>query len=306
MPRHISFIFPGQGSQHLGMLDDNLKKLLNIHKNEINDSLGFNLMDIIDNGPVEDLNRTSITQPAILLTSYLYFKNICEELDIIPNTVCGHSLGEYSALVAADCISLKDGLSLVNKRGILMEKCKAGSMCAILDTDINVITNLCSKVEKKLNTIVVPANLNSASQTVISGTNEGVAEVVKELKNAGHKKCIKLKVSVASHSEVMNETLDKFKDEINKLKFTNPKYEIIQNVDFQMADNVENLKNKLLNQLIMPVQWSKTMQYIQKFNGIVIECGPSKVLSGLAKANGIDNVFSTSSDSFFDDIRTLL
>ena len=84
------------------------------------------------------------------------------------------------------------------------------------------------------------------------------------------------------------------------------KYEIIQNVDFQMADNVENLKNKLLNQLIMPVQWSKTMQYIQKFNGIVIECGPSKVLSGLAKANGIDNVFSTSSDSFFDDIRTLL
>ena len=306
MPRHISFIFPGQGSQHLGMLDENLKNLLHSQIGEINDSLEFNLIDIIDNGPIEDLNRTSITQPAILLTSYLYFKNICEELDIIPNIVCGHSLGEYSALVAADCISLKDGLSLVNKRGILMEKCKAGSMYAILDTDINVITNLCLKVKNKLNTIVAPANLNSAFQTVISGTNEGVAEVIKELKNAGHKKCIKLKVSVASHSEVMNETLGKFKDEINKLKFTNPRYEIIHNVDCQMADNVENLKNKLLNQLIMPVQWSKTMQYIQKFNGIVIECGPSKVLSGLAKANGIDNVFSTSSDSFFDDIRTLL
>ena len=95
-------------------------------------------------------------------------------------------------------------------------------------------------------------------------------------------------------------------DEINNLKFTNPRYEIIHNVDCQTADNVENLKNKLLNQLIMPVQWSKTMQYIQKFNGIVIECGPSKVLSGLAKANGMNNVFASSSDSFFDDIRTVL
>ena len=306
MPRHISFIFPGQGSQHLGMLDDNLKKLLSSYKDEINDSLKFNLIDIIDNGPIEHLNRTSITQPAILLTSYLYFRNICKELDIIPNIVCGHSLGEYSALVAANCISLKDGLSLVNKRGILMENCTEGSMYAILNTDINVISNLCTKVENKLNTIVVPANLNSASQTVISGTNEGVTEVVKELKNAGYKKCIKLKVSVASHSQVMNETLDKFKDEINKLKFKNPRYEIIHNVDCQITDNVENLKNKLLNQLVMPVQWSRTMQYIKKFNGIVIECGPSKVLSGLAKAHGMKNVYASSSESFFDDVRTVL
>ena len=303
MPRHISILFPGQASQSLGMLNHYSKELLNSYEDDINNLLGFNLIDIINNGPVEDLNMTSITQPAILLASILDFKNISNKLGLIPNIMCGHSLGEYSALVAANSISLQEGLSLVNKRGKLMEECPKGSMCAVLDVDIDVIMDICSKVEDEIKTTVTPANLNSPNQIVVSGTEEGVDEVIKSLKDCGYKKCIKLKVSVAAHSKVMSNTLDKFRKELNKISFSSPEYSIIQNVDNNIAKNVDNLKENLLNQLVMPVQWINTMKQIKKYDGIVIECGPNKVLSGLAKSNGIDNIYSTSSEDFFDKIK---
>ena len=306
MPRHISILFPGQGSQSLGMLNNYSVDLLNSYKKDITDILGFNLLDVVENGPVEDLNRTSVTQPAILLTSILDFYHISKELDLKPNLLCGHSLGEYSALVAANSISLLEGISLVHKRGKLMEKCPKGAMCAVLNTDFKVIRDICVEVENDINTIVTPANLNSPNQIVISGNEEGVDEVVKRLKESGHKKCIKLKVSVASHSKVMNNTIDKFNDELHKTKIAPPEYSIIQNVNSNTTESIDELKKNLLNQLTMPVQWINTMEYIKKYNGIVIECGPNKVLSGLAKANGIDNIYSTSSPDFFDKIKEVL
>ena len=303
MPRHISILFPGQGSQSLGMLNHHSTDLLKSYEEEINNLLGFNIIDVINNGPIEDLNKTSITQPAILLASILDFKNISNKLGLIPDILCGHSLGEYSAMVAANAISLQEGLSLVHKRGKLMEKCPNGSMCAVLNVDLDVINEICSKVEDEIKTIVTPANLNSPKQIVVSGTEEGVDEVINRLKDCGYNKCIKLKVSVAAHSKVMSITLDQFENELNNINFSLPEYSIIQNVNNKIPKNIDNLKENLLNQLVMPVQWINTMKQIKKYDGIVIECGPNKVLSGLAKANGIENVYSTSSEDFFDKIK---
>ena len=188
MPRHISILFPGQGSQSLGMLNHHSRDLLKSYEEEINNLLGFNIIDVINNGPIEDLNKTSITQPAILLASILDFKNISNKLGLIPDILCGHSLGEYSAMVAANAISLQEGLSLVHKRGKLMEKCPNGSMCAVLNVDLDVINEICSKVEDEIKTIVTPANLNSPKQIVVSGTEEGVDEVINRLKDCGYNK----------------------------------------------------------------------------------------------------------------------
>ena len=306
MPRHISILFPGQGSQSTGMLNRHSKDLLKSYEDDINNLLGFNLVDIINNGPAGDLNMTSLTQPAILLASILDFKDISNKLSLIPNVLCGHSLGEYSALVAANSISLYEGLSLVHKRGKLMEKCPKGSMCAVIDVDADVIVDICSKVQDEIKTTVSPANLNSPRQIVISGTSEGVDAVINRLKDCGHKKCIKLKVSVAAHSKLMTNTLIQFRNELNKISFSSPEYPIIQNVDNKIAKNIDNLKENLLNQLVMPVQWINTMRLIKKYDGIVIECGPNNVLSGIAKANGIANVYSTSSEDFFDKIKEVL
>jgi [acyl-carrier-protein] S-malonyltransferase len=184
-----------------------------------------------------------------------------------------------------------------------MEKCPKGSMCAVLNVDLDVINEICSKVEDEIKTIVTPANLNSPKQIVVSGTEEGVDEVINRLKDCGYKKCIKLKVSVAAHSKVMSNTLDQFENELNKINFSLPEYSIIQNVNNKIPNNIDNLKENLLSQLVMPVQWINTMKQIKKYDGIVIECGPNKVLSGLAKANGIENVYSTSSEDFFDKIK---
>ena len=306
MPRHISIIFPGQGSQALGMLNHLSSNDINPYKEIISNSLDIDLLDIISNGPEDELNKTSITQPAILLTSFIQFKELKKKYNINPDILCGHSLGEYTSLVASESLSLSDALSLVHKRGHLMEKCPQGSMCAVLNTDLDVISKICKRVEQETNNIVSPANLNSPKQTVISGTNEGVDLAIKYLKDNGHKKCIKLNVSVASHSKVMNSTIEEFKKELDKINISMPKSNIIQNVNNRAPKNIDDLKENLLNQLIYPVQWSNTMKSINKYNGIIIECGPSKVLSGIAKSNDINNVYSTSSETFMEDIKGIL
>ena len=306
MPRHISIIFPGQGSQSLGMLDNFSNKSIDAYKDTISNSLDIDLLNIISNGPKEELNKTSITQPAILLTSFIQFKELKKKFNINPDTLCGHSLGEYTSLVASESLSLGDALSLVHKRGLLMERCVQGSMCAVLNTDLDVISKICKRVEQETNNIVSPANLNSPKQTVISGTNEGVELAIKYLKDNGHKKCIKLTVSVASHSRVMSNTIGEFKKELDKINFSMPNCEIIQNVNNKSPKNIDDLKKNLLNQLIHPVQWSNTMKSISNYNGIIIECGPNKVLSGIAKSNNINNVYSTSSERFMEDIKGIL
>ena len=316
MPRHITFAFPGQGSQHLGMLDKFKPEEFDIVKEEIDKALGFKIFDIVS-GTVDRyiysdvsandlINKTHITQPAILLASYLDYSSITQKLNIKPDLVCGHSLGEYSSLVAAESINIYDALSLVSKRGELMDKSPKGSMYAILNTDIDLITECCERASFEIGKISSIANINSQNQIVISGDLESVELTINYLKEKGAKKCIKLNVSVASHCNLMTEAAERFREVLNKTNFLDPKINFINNYDSKISKNIIEIKDNLFNQLTSPVQWINIMKFVKEQNGIFIECGPKKVLSGLAKANDIDNIYSTSSENFIDEIKKVL
>ncbi len=307
MPRHISIVFPGQGSQALGMLDSLPKELVNKYKNDVIEALNFDLIELITNGTNEDLNKTSITQPAVLLTSFLYYEYISQFLDIKPDLLCGHSLGEYTALLVGGALELKDALSLVHNRGLLMETADSGSMYAIVNVDISLINEICLKISNETSSIVSSANINSSNQVVISGNTEAVNLVISNLKEHGHKKSIKLNVTVPSHCKLMNEPASKFSKILDKISLQQPKYKVIHNINANTSSSIEELKLNLVNQLTEPVRWLDIMNYIKKFNGIIIECGPGKVLSGLAKGNNINNnVYSTSSINFFEEIKKII
>ena len=306
MPRHISLIFPGQGSQSIGMLDSFSEDELNYVTKISEEILDIDIIDCIKNGPEEDLNETSITQPALLIASYLYYKKFLDVFAITPDLLAGHSLGEYSALLASNSIKIDDAISLVHKRGKCMENSQKGLMFAILNLDFNEINKICMAVEQETGQVISPANINSPNQVVIAGSNEAAAIAADKCKDAGAKRCIKLKVSVASHCNLMNEAASNFKKELDEYKFNMPEISIINNVDAKIEEDITNIPKKLIEQLTLPVQWTKTMEYIKTFDGIVIECGPGKVLSGLAKTNGLDNILSMSSESFEDDLKELL
>lgn len=306
MPRHISILFPGQGSQHLGMLDNLPVELVESYRELALKILDFDLVEIINKGPEEVLNKTSITQPAILFTSYIYYKHILKITNLKPKLMCGHSLGEYSALVNSNSISFEDALNIVHQRGLIMEKSIKGSMYAILNTDIDIIDEVCKKVSKDENMIVNPANINSPKQIVIAGENKAVEIVINNLKERGYKKCIKLNVSVASHCKLMDEPSYDFKKLLDTIKISQPETRIIHNISASEAQDIDDLKENLIQHLTKPVLWSKTMNYIKSFDGIVVECGPGKVLTGLAKSNGVKNIYTSSSENFFDDIKSAL
>tara|TARA_B100000945_G_scaffold239397_1_gene195488 strand:+ start:4193 stop:5113 length:921 start_codon:yes stop_codon:yes gene_type:complete len=306
MPRHITIAFPGQGSQFLGMLNHFQDDLIENLKSDISNSLDFNIIDLIKYGPDEKLNKTSFTQPAILLASYLEYKLLKERLNIQPDLVCGHSLGEYSALLAAESFNLNDALNIVHKRGSLMEKSAPGSMYAILNTELDIIRECCLRASSELNKISSPANINSKKQVVISGHSESVELSVKYLKERGARKCLKLNVSVASHCELMNEAASSFEEVIDESAITNPKYNFLNNYDACFINEISDIKEKLVKQLTSPVQWVNIMELVKKREGIFIECGPKNILSGLAKANGVDNIYSTSSENFYDEIKKIL
>ena len=305
MPRHISLIFPGQGSQSLGMLNpfnDDLNNILDITSN----ILDINIVDCITNGPEEVLNKTSITQPAILITSYLYYQKFITDTGLVPDLFAGHSLGEYSALLASNSIDLSTAVSLVHKRGVFMENAKPGSMFAILNLDLISIQNICKEVEEATGKIVSAANINSQNQIVVAGDNHATALVAEKCKEAGAKRCIQLKVSVASHCALMKDAADQLELELNNISITEPDIPILHNFDALPAIDLLEIKLKLKNQLFKPVQWADTMKHIKNYDGIVIECGPGKVLTGLAKTNGLNNILSMVSPTFKNDLQELI
>ena len=306
MPRHISLIFPGQGSQFIGMLNSFSKDELNNVTKISKELLDIDIIKCIKNGPEEDLNKTSITQPALLIASYLYYIKFLNLFDITPNLLAGHSLGEYSALLASNSINIEDAISLVHKRGKCMENAQKGSMFAILNLDLNEINQICKLVEEETGQVISSANINSPNQVVIAGSDEAATIAAGKCKQAGAKMCIKLNVSVASHCNLMDEAASVFKKDLDEQKFNTPEISIIHNVDAKIEKDIANIPKKLLEQLTLPVQWTKTMEQIKTFDGIVIECGPGKVLSGLAKTNGLDNILSMSSETFEDDLKELL
>ncbi|MEA3446406.1 MAG: ACP S-malonyltransferase [Bacteroidota bacterium] len=278
-----AYVFPGQGAQFVGMGKDlyensELAKDLFEKANEI---LGFRITDLMFDGTVEDLKQTKVTQPAIFLHSVILAKTLDD--DFKPEMVAGHSLGEFSALVANNALSFEDGLVLVSKRAQAMQKaCEAepSTMAAILKVDDEIVEKVCSEIEE----VVVPANYNSTGQIVISGSFKGIDMAIEKLAELGHKRAIKLTVGGAFHSPLMNPAKVELAEAINSTNFSKPICPVYQNVNAKPSVNPEEIKQNLIAQLTSPVRWTQTVKnMIADGANIFTEVGPGKVLQGLVK-----------------------
>ena len=278
-----SYVFPGQGSQFTGMCNDLYQKhsiLKQMFKNA-EDILGFNISKIMFNGSREDLTQTKVTQPAIFIHSMAILKILGDSFS--PKKVAGHSLGEFSALVAAGVLSFEDGLKLVSIRSIAMQKaCENtnGTMAAILALENDVIENVCANVDGK----VVAANYNCPGQVVISGEYTAVQKACEILTEKGARRALILPVGGAFHSELMNEAKQELSKAINEAKFNEPICPIYQNVNGIGETSVVRLKENLISQLTAPVKWTQSInKMIEDGATEFIEIGPGKVLQGLIK-----------------------
>ena len=306
----VAIVFPGQGSQHLNMLSQGA--ILDIAKSSeyshlvelCNDLVSLDFIDLVENGPEDSLNKTSITQPILLLTSFFHYQNLVNQTSVDPVIFAGHSLGEYSALVAANSLGIEDGLKLVRKRGLLMEEAPSGSMAAILGLDFLSIEEICEQVSIDQSMQVQCANLNSPSQTVISGSIEAVAKAQELCLEAGAKRAITLKVSIASHSQLMESVQEEYHAFLSTIELKVPNVSVLHNVNNSICAMPDEIKNLLVQQLYSPVQWVNICMEISALCLPVIECGPGKVLGGLFKANGVDDYFSTADSNFYEKILT--
>lgn len=278
-----AYVFPGQGAQFVGMgkdlFDKSSKAKDMFHK--ANNILKFNITDIMFDGTDEDLRQTKVTQPAIFLHSVI-LASMLEDFE--PSMVAGHSLGEFSALVANKVLTFEDGLRLVSKRALAMQKaCDAqpGTMAAVVGLEDETVENICNGVKE---TVVVPANYNCPGQLVISGTKEGIDLVAPMLKEAGAKRVLPLSVGGAFHSPLMEPARIELAEAINDTKFNQGICPVYQNVTGQPVNDPEIIKKNLVAQLTSPVLWTQTMKNILA-NGAktIIEVGPGTVLQGLFK-----------------------
>ena len=301
--------FPGQGSQHQSMLSKGgiLDLALSSEYSHVveccSDLISHDVFKLIEEGPEELINRTSITQPILILCSYLHFNKLVNTVDITPTYFAGHSLGEYSALVAANSISITEALKLVRKRGELMESAPNGSMSAIMGLDNDVIGEICLIASHGDNSHVQCANLNSPNQTVISGHDDAVVRAQDLCIAKGAKRAIKLKVSIASHSKLMLSAADEFQKILESVTFKMPDIHIIHNVSVNSSSSPKDIPSLLVSQLHSPVRWVETCNFISKLNLPTVECGPGKVLSGLFKGNKIENYFSVTDADFYEKIN---
>ena len=306
----VAIVFPGQGSQHLNMLSQGA--ILDIAKSSeyshlvelCSDLVSLDFIDLVENGPEDSLNKTSITQPILLLTSFFHYQNLVNQTSVDPVIFAGHSLGEYSALVAANSLGIEDGLKLVRKRGLLMEEAPSGSMAAILGLDFLSIEEICEQVSIDQSMQVQCANLNSPSQTVISGSIEAVAKAQELCLEAGAKRAITLKVSIASHSPLMESVQEEYHAFLSTIELKVPNVSVLHNVNNSICAMPDEIKNLLVQQLYSPVQWVNICKEISALCLPVIECGPGKVLGGLFKANGVNDYFSTADSNFYEKILT--
>ena len=306
----VAIVFPGQGSQHLNMLSQGA--ILDIAKSSeyshlvelCSDLVSLDFIDLVENGPEDSLNKTSITQPILLLTSFFHYQNLVNQTSVDPVIFAGHSLGEYSALVAANSLGIEDGLKLVRKRGLLMEEAPSGSMAAILGLDLLSIEEICEQVSIDQSMQVQCANLNSPSQTVISGSIEAVAKAQELCLEAGAKRAITLKVSIASHSPLMESVQEEYHAFLSTIELKVPNVSVLHNVNNSICAMPDEIKNLLVQQLYSPVQWVNICKEISALCLPVIECGPGKVLGGLFKANGVNDYFSTADSNFYEKILT--
>ena len=300
-----AFVFPGQGSQKVGMLAELAEQFSGVKETfaEASEAIGFDLWHIAQSG--EGLNQTEFTQPVLLTASIALWHVWLELGGVAPKYLAGHSLGEYSALVAAGSLSLGDAVKLVNLRGKLMQDAVpqgAGAMAAILGLDDAKVVELCQQVTAQENGSVEAANYNAQGQVVIAGATAAVEAVMSLAKENGGK-AIALPVSVPSHCSMMKPAAEKFAEALAQTDIQLPKIPVIQNVSAQAATDVDTLRQALTAQLYESVQWTKTMQLLQD-QGIsyIAECGPGNVLANLAKRlPNIEKAFPLDTQSRMED-----
>lgn len=279
-----AYVFPGQGAQFVGMGQQlytenaEAKKLFD----KANEILGFAISEVMFHGTEDELKQTKVTQPAVFLHSVLLARSLHNEFK--PDMVAGHSLGEFSALVAAGALSFEDGLTLVSKRAMAMQKaCEAtpSTMAAILGLDDKIIAEVCQNVT---NGVVVPANYNCPGQVVISGTKEAIDEACTRLKEAGAKRAIPLKVGGAFHSPLMQPAKEELGVAIEQTHFEKPIAPVYQNVVARAVADPEEIKQNLVKQLTSPVRWTECVRAMIADGAThLTELGPGQVLQGLIR-----------------------
>lgn len=277
-----AYVFPGQGSQFVGMGKDlyeqheEAKRLFD----KANEILGFNITEIMFNGTDEELKQTKVTQPAIFLHSVA---QAAVAKDFAPDMVAGHSLGEFSALVASKVLSFEDGLRLVSKRALAMQAaCEANpsTMAAILGLEDEKVEEVCASIDE----VVVAANYNCPGQLVISGSNKGIEIACEKMKEAGAKRALPLPVGGAFHSPLMKPAEEELAKAINETTFSKGICPVYQNVDALPHTDPTEIKENLIKQLTAPVRWTQSVQQMIADGAThFIECGPGKVLQGLVK-----------------------
>ncbi|QYJ95342.1 ACP S-malonyltransferase [Shewanella spartinae] len=283
----IAYVFPGQGSQAVGMLADLAAEHEVVGQTfaEASEVLGYDLWQLVQEGPAESLNQTDKTQPALLTASVAIWRAIQATSASKPALLAGHSLGEYSALVCAGVIDFKDAVKLVELRGQLMQQAVpagTGAMFAIIGLDNDGIAKACEEAAQ--GEVVAPVNFNSPGQVVIAGEKAAVERAADVCKAAGAKMAVALPVSVPSHCQLMKPAADELAKALDALSFSAPSIPVVNNVDVAMPESVEAIKDALVRQLYCPVRWSETVEKMAA-EGVnqLVEVGPGKVLTGLAK-----------------------
>jgi len=303
----LAFVFPGQGSQAVGMLGDLAEKfpLVTDSFQEASDALGFDLWKLVQAGPTAELNQTNMTQPAMLTASIAIWRIYKALGGPRPDFMAGHSLGEYSALTAAGVFSLADAASLVHARGNFMQEAVpdgAGSMAAIIGLNDDKVIDLC--VEVAQGEVLSAVNFNSPGQVVIAGHTSAVDRAIKACKDKGARMGRVLPVSVPCHCSLMENAASKLAEKLDSISVSAPQFPVINNIDVAIEDDPSAIKTALIRQLSGAVRWTESMQQLADVDVTkVVECGPGKVLTGLAKR--IDSRLSATAINTSDSIEKL-
>ncbi|MDR5898031.1 ACP S-malonyltransferase [Halomonas vilamensis] len=287
MSQPLALIFPGQGSQQLGMLRELAERysVVGTTFEEASDALGYDLWKVVQEGPEESLNATACTQPALLASSIAVWR-VWQELEgPRPGVMAGHSLGEYSAMVCAGVLGFAEGIKLVRLRGEAMQEAVPagqGAMAAILGLDNAAVEAACEKAAQ--GDVVSAVNYNAPGQVVIAGSKPAVERAIAACQEAGAKRAMPLPVSVPSHCALMKPAAEQLSAVIGKIDLRAPRYSVIQNVDAQAHADIDTLRTRLVEQLYQPVRWTDCVEAMSAQGAkAFIECGPGKVLTGLNK-----------------------
>lgn len=283
----FAFVFPGQGSQSVGMLSEvyDSYEIVRDTFREASYVLGYDLYALVSEGPAEELGKTFKTQPALLTSSVALYRLWCSKTDLRPKMMAGHSLGEYSALVCAGAVEFKDAVNLVKLRGEYMQEAVpqgAGAMAAVIGLEDAAVVKACAEASQ--GEVCAAVNFNSPGQVVIAGTKAAVDRAGEHLKAAGAKRFLPLAVSVPSHCDLMKPAAQKLKSVLEGIQFREPEIPVINNVDVEPALVPDVIRNALVRQLYSPVRWVETEQAMAAAGvSVLAEVGPGKVLQGLSK-----------------------